>query len=166
MERIEHCANDSTNDLELKNLTLVFRQNALLFRDSFFIHRVIDRPLEFDIILIRCKSIDHECQTFQNNTYKHMCDIFYEARLFGGNFVKRMTPPIRCPLKPGLYKMNDAEINLDFLTGLPIDGFFWNVKVNLYTPEKNGERRMHGCIAGYTKVFQGSSKRRGSRHRD
>lgn len=124
---------------------------------------MIRGPMEFDIILIRCKSINNECTTVLNNTYAHMCDVLYETRFFGGNFIKRITPKIKCPFKAGFYKMNGAEINLDFLSALPIEGYIWKVIATFYTTMDNPEeRRMYACISGYVKVFQGSSKRRSS----
>lgn len=159
MERVEYCANDTNLDVKLQNLTLVFRRNALVFKGTVFIERLIDKPMEFDISLIRCKNVNNDCQTFQNTTVKHMCEILYETRLFGANFFKRMTPYVKCPLKAGLYKMNDAEINLDFLSTLPIEGFFWNVIANFYVPDKKVDRRMIACISGHVRVFQSGFKR-------
>lgn len=164
MERIEFCANDSTLDVILKNVTLTFNQNVLRLGGTFLIQKTVCGPMEFDILLIRCKSINNDCQTFLNNTYGQMCDVLYETRFFGGNFIKRITPQIKCPLLQGTYKMNNAEINLDFLSALPIDGFFWNVIATFYTTENNQERRMFACISGHVRVLQSGSKRRKTRN--
>lgn len=164
MERVEYCANDSILDITLRNVTFVFSQNVFRLGGTFLIQKTVNGPMEFDMVLIRCKSINNECQTFLNNTYGHMCDVLYETRFFGGNFIKRITPRIKCPFKQGLYKLNNAEINLDFLSALPIDGFFWNVISTFYTTEGGQERRMFACISGHVRVFQGGSKRRATRN--
>lgn len=146
----------------MQNVSYYFNKNLLKFKGSFNVKEVLEDPIEHSFVLWKCKSINDRCELFTNSSSPDLCDIIEgkkeNMKLAFDNFFPKIKPKITCPIQPGVYDVNDATMNLDSISHLPIEGNLWHLEVFMIQRKEEEEIRMVGCLDTHIRVFLGSSR--------
>ncbi|KAJ8956537.1 hypothetical protein NQ318_019260 [Aromia moschata] len=65
-------------------------------------------------------------------TNKEICKYMVKKKEAWTIFIEHIDKKLSCPIKPGLYKLQDCPINTDFLRFLPISDAVWKVELRGY----------------------------------
>lgn len=69
--------------------------------------------------------------------------------------MSKFKPPPTCPLKPGVVDISAADIILDIILRLPVEGFQWTMKlVFMGKRVKTGKVQGIGCLMVHFKVLK------------
>lgn len=88
---------------------------------------------------------DKTCGTVMPIQIKELCRYLTSKSVFGNRFGDSFTPPMRCPVKPGLYRFN-ISINLKSFTKLPGAKFRTSGKMTVMEVLPNNRKRDVACI--------------------
>lgn len=146
----------------MQNVSYYFSRNLLKFKGSFAVKEVLEDPIVHSFVLWKCKSINDRCELFTNNSSPDLCEILEgkkeNMKLAFDNFFPKITPKIVCPIQPGTYDVNEASMNLDSISHLPIEGNLWHLEVFILQRKDEDEVRMIGCLDTHIRVFLGSAR--------
>lgn len=126
--------------------------------------RPLEEPLRAEIRLTRCSNSNaDQCEHFNNFTIADFCTNLLKNPLFNEQFTTKFDPPFECPLIEGDYYVKNFEFGLGMFAELPVEGFRWTVKLELYHMEvddDNEEKIYMGCVQGQVRVLVSSVGRR------
>lgn len=128
--------------------------------------------LRAEIRLTRCSiSNAAQCEHFNNFTIADFCSELLDSLLFEGQFLTKVEPAFKCPVGVGDYQVSGVELKLDQFAALPIEGFRWTIKLELYHVDvdeegEDEEKTYLGCIQGQMRVMASSTRRKYRRYRE
>lgn len=81
------------------------------------------------------------------------------STLLGNRYLSKFKPPPKCPLKPGVVDVSAADLILDIILRLPVEGFQWTIKgMFLGKRAKTGKMQGIGCIMVHFRVLKAIGK--------
>lgn len=100
-----------------------------------------------------------KCEYFTTIPVPRVCDHINDERALLATFFKGMEPPMRCPIKPGIYRFENSTIDLNFFTTFPLEGYRWQSRLRLYTREGSAKKEVY-CLDMHCTVkwFRNSTK--------
>lgn len=121
-----------------------------------------------DTTLQRCNMRGNQCEKFYEGHTNDFCPHLKFNKVIGDAFSKMTQPPLRCPLKRGVYNLTQNSIDMSRIDFLPFDHQKWLVSLkfgekdpNLKDDDDDEEERVLGCL--FIQIYRTtvSFKRRG-----
>jgi hypothetical protein len=84
-----------------------------------------------------------------------MCSQLYNSTTILKNLFEKVTPAVKCPVKPGNYTMARTELNLKSISFLPLDGAIQNANMKVVTTNPTTKKRIVAtCIRFEVKIIK------------
>lgn len=128
--------------------------NVATFTGYFNVTKDIKGGLDLSAESHRCSLDLKNCEVYPGIVIRDMCKKFIEKNVFYTNFFENIRPPLKCPLKSGLYAMEETKFDFSFLSLLPIDGHVWLSNLKLLSAENIKRKRVVACINAETKILR------------
>jgi hypothetical protein len=103
----------------------------------------------------RCSLDMKTCQKLSPFKFGELCKKIIDKNSFCYNTWKNISPPFRCPLKPGNYTVPETSIDLSMFSMLSIDGYVFVIRVKFFVNGGNNVKRTLMCVnteSTFTKV--------------
>lgn len=129
--------------------------NKVLISGVMNVKEKIFGPLDFSIENNRCSLDMKNCEKGSTVKFKEICKKFADPSPFYSNLFKNVQPPLKCPIEPGNYSMEQAEVDISFAAFLPIDGYVHISTVKVSSALNGGKtRKIALCLSIETKVVK------------
>lgn len=116
--------------------------------------------IELVVEASKCSLDMKNCEKYNNLKIVSMCDKFMDKGAFYSSALASINPPFQCPIKPGLYTLNEAALDLSLVSVLPLDGYVWVVTFKFLQAEKFKKmKKVVLCLNSEIKVVRSSNKR-------
>lgn len=109
-----------------------------------------------EVIVDRCQINRAHCESFEQLVIKDLCEKFLSSSL---DFVKKIEPPLVCPIKVGDYRMTEGKIDLNLIAHLPLDGFRWAVWIKIWDVSERPKKNLVFCVEGQVRVMLNSRRK-------
>lgn len=80
--------------------------------------------MELVMDINRCDLLMKGCENYEKFSIGGMCTKFKAKNAFYSEMLGNIDPLIACPLRTGNYTFNNPEIDLNFVSRLPLDGWY------------------------------------------
>lgn len=112
-------------------------------------------PIDVSFEHSRCTLDMKTCEKFMTFNIRELCKKLSDTTLFYSDFIAAVTPRLVCPIAVGNYTAKSTNVNLQFISYLPIDGYIYNtiVKGVSMDPVKK-TRKLIWCGKFETKVLK------------
>lgn len=138
----------------------ISNMNIVTFSGYFNVTEDIKGELEFNTDSFRCSFDMKTCEKYPGKTYRDLCKIFRDKNSFFRSFFEKINPNLKCPLKSGIYNMEETKIDFSLFAMLPLDGFVWVSTLKLLSAEPGIKRkRIVMCINAETKIVRTAVKK-------
>lgn len=148
-------------DLHIKitkqNLTAKIVRNSYRIVGTSNITQAVTKPLELHVKVMKCDS-PISCVDYNFLKIPQVCNVMKTVVNSIGGFGDFFTPPIRCPIKPGQYKVNVTQ-SLTTLSAMPIGSSLFKVRMIFYEVYHASKRNMVSCFEQLIRTMSTSSKR-------
>lgn len=102
----------------------------------------------------RCSNDMRTCAKYDTLNIHDMCKKFLDRKAFYSNVFNHIKPPFKCPIMPGIYKLEEASLDLRAFSLFPVDGYVWITTFKFVASEKGKAKRIVMCINSETKIFK------------
>uniref|UniRef100_A0A336M8P0 CSON012138 protein n=1 Tax=Culicoides sonorensis TaxID=179676 RepID=A0A336M8P0_CULSO len=166
LEKNYQCKNEKSLPnylIDLRNLGGTLNETMFYFKGNFTVMEEIFDPIILKIYVVRCPlnnaiSNPDKCQNFVNQTIDNLCEIFVTPNMLGNRYLSAFKPPMRCPIKPGLIDVSKADMILNRVMMLPIEGYRWTLKLLFWGVDGKSMRfDIIGCLMVHLKVTMSSN---------
>ena len=72
----------------------------------------------------RCDLLMKGCEKYEKFSIGGMCTKFKAKNTSYSETLEKIVPPIVCPLRIGNYSFENTEFDLNFVSRLPLDGWY------------------------------------------
>ncbi|CAO1333600.1 unnamed protein product [Diamesa hyperborea] len=146
VEKLDQCETPTaiTVDVKVANNQTA---NKIYYSVNLNVHEEVKGPVEMMLVVNKCDLKKKHCGHFQDLQITGICQKLSDPYSLYNKAFAEMKPPLKCPLKVGIYSMMDSLIDLSGLTGLSIDGHIWVVQIKWMSGDKNIL-----CIDNETKI--------------
>lgn len=101
----------------------------------------------------KCSLDMKTCEKFTGVNVPDICKKFVDKNAFYSPVFEKIKPPFRCPLKPGLYTLEESVLDLFIISMMPLDGYIWVVKFQLISSQKGKKaKEIAMCLNSETKI--------------
>lgn len=143
----------ATVQLELPSTNI----NVVTFSGSVNISKEIKGDMELIIEANRCSLDRKTCEKYPGATVHRICKKFDEKNTFYSSFFENIKPAFKCPIKPGLYTVDQTKLDLNAISMLPLDGYLWVVTFKMLTADAGNKRKQTAmCLNSEIKVLRTS----------
>lgn len=176
LEQYNLCSNE-TDLVELGNFTVTFIDNvfkiscimnvkqdlrehlqvSLFFKNHLLVFLTL-APFQLEVTVDRCQINRAQCESFEQLVVKDLCEKLFVSSV-SVDFVDKITPPLRCPIKVGSYLLNEGKLDLNLIAHLPLDGFRWAVSVKIWDVSDRPKKTLISCVEGQVRVMLNSRRR-------
>jgi hypothetical protein len=151
-QNLEQCTKDSKVNFNFefpdKNLP-----DVITIAGNFTVLEKIHGPLDVSIESIRCTLDMNRCEKLQNRNVKQICSKLTTSGSFISKVIQNIEPPLNCPVKIGNYTINTTDVDLKFLSFMPMDGFIFNLIIKFISTNPSTKSRIvASCIRVEEKV--------------
>lgn len=116
--------------------------------------------MELVVESFRCNFDMNNCEKFPGATVNEMCKKFIDKTSFYSSFFDNIKPPLKCPLKAGIYKMLDTKMDFSAFSMLPLDGFVWVATFKILLTEPGAKKkRIVMCVTTETKIVKTGNRK-------
>lgn len=134
--------------------------NKLEYSGFITVSEEVAGEIEFLVEASKCSLDMKSCEKYNNVKIQSMCDRFMEKNTFYSSALASIHPQLKCPIKPGVYTLNEAAIDLSLISVIPLDGYVWVVTFKLLQAEKTKKmKKVVLCLNSETKIIRSSDKR-------
>lgn len=103
----------------------------------------------------KCSLDMKDCEKYSNINIHGMCQKFNEKKAFYSGALASIKPPLKCPLKPGNYTLEESELDLTPVSMIPLDGFIWVVTFKFVSSEAGSKtKKIAMCLNSETKIVR------------
>lgn len=120
---------------------------SFLFEGEVKISEVMPMNIEVEMGLTRCNVDKTGCIFFHKVYFPRICEKLNVKTSAAYSIIKGVKPKANCPFPAAEYKLsNDSSLSLDMFKLLPIDGYYWKLRVIFH--EKKGAKHVRklGCV--------------------
>ncbi|XP_018578698.1 uncharacterized protein LOC108916870 isoform X1 [Anoplophora glabripennis] len=116
------------SDIEVVNINRTFRVSL-----KANIRSDINNDMKLWLFLSRCNSRDalDSCETYNTIKINHFCKILNGENMPWTDAVRKFSPPLRCPLKKGVYEFKNSTFDGSAFNRFPVLNWYWKVLVNI-----------------------------------
>ena len=112
-------------------------------------------PIDISFEHSRCSLDMKSCEKFLTFNIRELCKKLTDTTLFYSAFVAAIKPRLMCPIAAGNYSVPRTEVNLKFISFLPIDGYVLNTIVKaVSTDPVKKTRKLAWCGKFETKIVK------------
>lgn len=82
--------------------------------------------------------------------------------MLGYRYMSKIKPRLKCPIKAGIYNVDDVDIFFGILLEMPVEGFRWILRFSLVgkpITEKGGLMTI-GCFSMNARVLASTARKR------
>ena len=140
----------SKPEIPLNNLN-----DIVTFAGTFEVKEKLYGPIDLSFDNSRCSLDMKSCEKFLVINFREGCRRLTNTTLNFSYLLAAITPRLVCPVAAGNYTIKSTELNLKFISLLPIDGYIYNTiaKVISTDPVKK-TRKLAWCSKLETKVVK------------
>jgi hypothetical protein len=131
------------------NLSLSSFNGSVIAFGVFDVKQKIYGPLTVTAEAGRCSLDLNNCESFMNINMKQTCSAFQNSSYAVS---RNMNPQIKCPIAVGNYTLNRTQLNLQFLSYLPLHGFIFDVVLKLVSNPSKKTKIIPFCLKLEVKV--------------
>jgi hypothetical protein len=110
---------------------------------------------DFDIVAesTRCSLDMKTCEKFSTLRIRDACKLINDKNAFYSAALEKISPQIKCPIKPGKYYLSKTSADLSILSLLSLDGYVWMDKITFSTNDIGSKTKKRIlCINAETKI--------------
>ncbi|XP_076255094.1 uncharacterized protein LOC143193043 [Rhynchophorus ferrugineus] len=126
--------------IHLKNVNISLKNGTyyLAFNVAIYQNMPQDVKIEFQLVRCRDRGTLNSCENFHKITIPFFCKLMNIDGPWIG-YVRSLEPPLRCPLKKGLYRLPNAlTIDANEIGRLRLgDGNVFRINVKIFTQQSN-----------------------------
>lgn len=111
--------------------------NKVYFSMKLNVQEEVNGPLEMILEANRCDLKKKHCGHYQDLKITQICQKFKDPFSVFSKAFAGIEPKIACPIKVANYIMTESSLDLSMITGLPIDGHVWLVRIKWMSGNKN-----------------------------
>lgn len=163
MDKIYQCKDRDPSKylLDLRNINVSVTSTIVYFHGNFTIKEEILGPIHLNIHASRSpiKTKLNQYESFINHTIGNMCEIMTNPLMLGNRYMAKFKPQISCPLKAGVVDISEADMILDSILQLPVEGFAWIIK-GVFMGRRSTSAKMQaiGCLMVHFRVLKMQNK--------
>jgi len=132
------------------------------FSGNLIVNEEIKGSFDLETSSKRCSLDLSDCEQYGKGKYQNMCSVLNDQNSWYSTVLSGIKPPLKCPIKPGNYSLNDASLNMGLFKLMPMEGYIWRVSYKIVSTEKingNASRDVLMCLTTETKIIKASSRK-------
>lgn len=107
----------------------------------------------------RCTLDMKTCEKNNNLNVGGICQKFHDKNAFYSSLFDNIKPRLKCPIKPGIYMIEEGFLDLSLISLLPLDGYIYVCAFKLAYGEKGSRaKKVAMCLNTETKIFKTHKK--------
>lgn len=114
-------------------------------------------PGEIDLVMEynKCSLDMKTCEKYDIINIREMCKKFQDKNAFYSNIFAHIKPPLKCPIKPGNYTLEESSLDLAPFALFPIDGYIWVLSFKFASGEKGIKgKKVVMCLNAEVKIIR------------
>lgn len=112
-------------------------------------------PLDLSLDSSRCTLDMKNCEKYNIINLREVCKNLFNSTLIYSNVLASITPPLKCPILPGNYTIQETELDLAILAYAPFDGYIYITSIKLASTNKVAKtRKILFCLNVETKIVK------------
>lgn len=128
--------------------------NKIMYSGYIEITEEITGEIELVLEVNKCDLEIKACEKYNSLKIGGMCQKFKDKNAFYSSGLSTIKPPLKCPIKPGNYSMENSAIDLSLVSVFPLDNFAWIVIFKFVAADSNKSKKTVMCINSETKIFK------------
>jgi hypothetical protein len=112
-------------------------------------------PIDVSLDSSRCTLDMQICAKYTTINIREVCKKIIDKNSLHSNLLANIKPPLKCPIMPGNYTIEETEFNLAFFAFAPIDGYVYITNVKIVALDKETKaRKVVCCFKSETKIVK------------
>lgn len=111
IEKVSPCPNDHDLLVHLQNWTASSKANIVTLKGISEVTESLKGPISMEVTVQRCNLQRTRCDMFPPVSVPDICNSF-NTQLVGPNFLSRIKPKLRCPIKVRSVLLLNISINV------------------------------------------------------
>jgi hypothetical protein len=108
-------------------------------------------PMSLSMEASRCSLDMKNCEYFQTFNVKELCKKYVDTNIVYRMVFDKISPAMKCPLKPGNYSMEKTEFDVGLIDFMPVDGFIYTTTIKMISGSKDSKKVVL-CFKAETKI--------------
>lgn len=96
--------------------------NRVSMSGNIFVSAEVTESLSFVVQSHKCSLDMAKCEALPILNIPEMCQKFKQKNAFYSEALKTIQPPLYCPIKPGVYRIENTSLDLSIISMLRLDG--------------------------------------------